>query len=213
MNERTSGFTFLELLITITIFSLSIAAVYGAFSSGINAYQRGEKDDILYHEGQKTLNLISQELRSAFIVQTNKDIIFSGINQEIDGQEADRLVFFTVKNPSSFTSWKDVGLYQVGYYLEKNQSQPSFFLVRAETPSLGRINLSGESSQFLIDRVLGLNIRYYYRNEWREEWKESTTLPERVKITLSLLDSNERKKDFTTTVDIPCVRKVPPSGE
>lgn len=212
MNKPASGFTFLELLVAITIFSLSIAAIYGAFSSGINAYQRGEKDDVLYQEGQKTLSLISQELRSAFVSQDNKDITFSGINEEIDGQEADRLVFFTVKNPSFSVPWKDVGLYQINYFIEKNLNQPSFSLCRAETPSLGKVNLSEESSQSLIDKILGFSVQYYSQNEWHKEWQQSIILPERVKITLSLLDSNGQKRNFTTTIDIPGARKTPSGG-
>jgi general secretion pathway protein J len=60
-----SGFTLLELLISITLTGVILVIILGAFSIGIRAWETGEKDIAVHQRQQVVLPLVCRQLSSA----------------------------------------------------------------------------------------------------------------------------------------------------
>ena len=75
MTKRRPGFTFVELLIAMLIFSLVSISMYLSFNVGIRAWQQGEGSYRRRQEARYLLGMVSRELRNAVNSQV---IIFSG---------------------------------------------------------------------------------------------------------------------------------------
>jgi prepilin-type N-terminal cleavage/methylation domain-containing protein len=67
------GFTFIELLIALTIFALVSLGIYATFSTGLNAWRRGEDATRLQQEARWALDKIAQELRGAALYNYGAD--------------------------------------------------------------------------------------------------------------------------------------------
>jgi prepilin-type N-terminal cleavage/methylation domain-containing protein len=65
--KNKKGFTFVELMIALTIFALISLGIYATFSTGLNAWRRGEDATRLQQEARWALDKIAQELRGAVI--------------------------------------------------------------------------------------------------------------------------------------------------
>ena len=63
----SSGFTLLELLISLTIMGLIVVVVFGAFRIGVRAWEKGEKDVETHQRQRVVLNLIKRQLASIFV--------------------------------------------------------------------------------------------------------------------------------------------------
>ena len=58
----------------------------------------------------------------------------------------------------------------------------------------------------LLERIDGLRFRFFDGQRWVEEWRNTTTLPRAVEITLYLTDSLEKLREFSTVTDLPLAR-------
>ena len=94
-----------------------------------------------------------------------------------------------------------MGVYKISYYLERDEEKNVFTLYRQEKASLGKVDFSEDMVQPLNANIADLNFQYRVKDEWLPEWKQSATLPEQVKIVLSLTDGT-REISFSTTADI-----------
>lgn len=65
--KKNKGFTFVELMIALTIFALVSLGIYATFSTGLNAWRRGEDATRLQQEARWALDKIAQELRGAVL--------------------------------------------------------------------------------------------------------------------------------------------------
>jgi general secretion pathway protein J len=63
--RRSSGFTLIELMISLTIVGLILVLVLGSLRIGIRAWEKGEKDTEAYQRQQIVLDLVKRQLASA----------------------------------------------------------------------------------------------------------------------------------------------------
>ena len=198
-----SAFTLVELMVTVTIISISLAAIYHTFSTGILAWERGEENMANQQEIRQTLHLITKEIRSSFISLTDDKTRLLGENIEENGANSDRLTFYTLSDPNPMSSRRQVGLFKVSYYLEEDESNQTFCLMRKETPAIGENNFDEEVTDILLGRVPSLNFEYFYGDEWKDSWEVDRRLPLRVKITLITDGAGGKHHAFTTVTDVP----------
>lgn len=184
-NWRLSrGFTFIELLLSISILSIVMLAVYSAFALGINTYQRFNAVNLNERKVVLGLEKIGDELRQCLDFP---DIGFEGNKEKLsfpvaaDGQ--------IVKINYSFDSEKNF-LYR--------QEQTQREILKEEEPS-EKESLSKE----FLSSIEDLNFSYYYFDKEEEEyhWVDSYKegLPLSVRIRLTFKDEAYRK-----IVSLPC---------
>ena len=181
------GFTLLEMLIVIVIFSLIGLAIYGTLSNGIRIWQR-----VNQAVAQEDINIFFErfagELRDCFEFSTIK----------LQGKE-DEIIFATmVTTPGSGT-----GVGQVIYQYDKNAGG-----IIQEKRDYSQI-YKGKSGfrRELLTGVDYLKFSYYFYDEdekeylWQQEWQEDG-LPKAVRIELGF-NKDDQDEKIIRTIDIP----------
>jgi prepilin-type N-terminal cleavage/methylation domain-containing protein len=174
------GFTFVELLIVVAIFSLLSLAVYTTFSSGIRLWRRIQDTNILQRRVFLGLERISQDLRQALDFSK---IGFSGKINEVS------FPFLSAENE----------ILRVTYFLEEKtlyRKQESFkdIIEEKENPKI----------KSMVSDIDDLKFSFAYQEEdkkeytWKDTWDKEEGIPKIIKMELKAKDAN-----FTKTVTIP----------
>jgi general secretion pathway protein J len=128
-----SGFTLLELLLAMTIFSVIIVLVLSMLRIGVLAWKKGEGELELLHRQRIVHDLIKHQLSSikkpgSLKEKNGKKIIFHG--------NEDSIAFISNYSISSTNQYKDV---LVKYYVEQDDDGAKLFCLESE---YSRFNIS-----------------------------------------------------------------------
>jgi len=190
--RREKGFTLIELMVTMSILSIVIAAIYGTFRGGVDAQQR-EKTHLL-QTGRIVLEELSKDIRSAFIAPANKSLKFEG--------SKDRLSFVSTSCLSNNKiEPKRYDLCKIEYYITIDRRQKTEDRGQ-RTDTLCLMKREGETSYELTPLVKEIEFRYNNGHSWEGSWDSNKSLPSAVEITLTLEDSG-LLETFSTVVDMP----------
>lgn len=197
MARTTRGFTLLEVLIAMSIFTVSASIVYGLYASMMSIVQNVEDRTRL-----------NDQVRTAF-VRLNKDLsgLYRGEKGFLDGRDSaeptdDVPILELISSAHlSFDSAKDpVPLSVIRYYLLPEEQDDTYTLLRSDTPEF--FQAGDEASETQEERTFrlcmglaGVRIRYQDRNgydnsEWdtreleEDEQKEDSRFPASVRIEL-----------------------------
>jgi len=102
---KFNGFTLVELLLALSIFSVIALSLYGTFATGISLTKRSEKTDEVYRQVRWTLEKISAELENM-------------VNYDFSNSYPARLAFTGERDKITFIVPSDKGLKVVRYYLQ-----------------------------------------------------------------------------------------------
>ncbi|MDD4879631.1 MAG: prepilin-type N-terminal cleavage/methylation domain-containing protein [Candidatus Omnitrophica bacterium] len=165
MRKSRAGFTFIELLIAMLIFSLVSISIYLSFNVGIHAWQKGEGSYRSRQEARYLLGMLSRELRNAV---NSKVIVFSG--------RADSLSFCKAAN----------GLFRVTY--EFDEGEKAVYRV-LQTYKDNASKVAGVRSR-LASGISGIDFRYSFKKagklEWGDSWEEAKkAVPFGVKVSFT----------------------------
>lgn len=177
------GFTLLELIISLTIFSLVAMIVYATLHLGARAAERGEARTVENQRARAALALIARHLKSAYplVLQAEGEtfVYFDG--------GPDALSFISAAGRPEVG-----GLEQVTYFLREQDGQRSLW-VRISAPALPADLLDEREGGLtqeaeVLPQVEGLTWEYFGkvqdREEWRESWsgKDERKLPTAVRL-------------------------------
>jgi prepilin-type N-terminal cleavage/methylation domain-containing protein len=182
---RKNGFTLIEMLITVAIFSVVSVAVYSTFSSGLSVWQRAQKTGIAENRDLLRIEKLGRELSGAFAF---KDINFIGAkdNLQLPGIVDSDIARITY----SFDAGKKILFRSV-------MRLADILAAKGESKEL-KSNVSAYLSG--VDK---LNFSYFYfdiqKNNyaWRDDWG-LPSLPLAVKLDITL-----RNETHTATIFIP----------
>lgn len=214
------GFTLIEVLIAIAIFSLLMIAVYQTFDQGVRSYQTVEHSRELNETARLILDRIGDDLQSAAIFQDNPDMVLVGEDGTgARGQSADRLVFATLNHLALDPNAPESDLAEVEYRIRPDPETREPLLVRREKAYLDDDHEQGGVLSILSDKVTGLNFRYFDGTEsLKERWDaraqgdqvaheqgqqlsrtvNTGLLPQAVETTLVVRDADGRDVAFTS---------------
>ncbi len=191
-----TGFTFIELLIALTIFSIIAASIYYTLNAGIKVWQRG---NILIGENQRMrifFDAISKDIRNA--------ISFSGIPSEWTEESVS---FHTIIDVSSATKPHREPVRRIYYFDDKKGE-----LKRARVIQKEGFDEKYVDEEVLLDNLEDVGFEYAYESgeeyEWKDEWEfedeDEDIIPRGVKIKVKLKNGAEDKeKTFEKIVFIP----------
>lgn len=179
MTCRRSGFTLIELIVSLTITGIVLTAGYTAFSTVID---RGEAsrhalDEVIRSQAER------EQLRgwigAARLPLEQGGPAFTGLDATLDHQADDALTFLTSAATPAASAETVVEL-----LVDRDERTPARGLVARITPWPG-----GTTTVIEIDpRVTELSIRYHSiqlgQRGWLPSWVSSTLLPTAVEITL-----------------------------
>jgi prepilin-type N-terminal cleavage/methylation domain-containing protein len=215
------GFTFVELLLAISIFSIIAVVVYSAFSMGINAWRK--MDGLL--EGYQQIRLVTErmawELRNCvdienFNPQETEVFDFKG------EKEKDRIIFFSIKED---------GIRRILYQKKENKDFEDaqnkeleiFSLERLEQDFLAKPLPEDRDAEVVLSLVRDVQFRYLdfskekkdgkvqWQDSWGAENEDFKKLPNQVWIRLVVLLPTGRKQDEYQEVVIDRYVDIPSS--
>ena len=171
-----TGFTILELIVSITILSLVALIIGQGFRIGLNSWEKGEAETVETQQLRILSGMLTQQLKSFYLYMTKLDddveasIIFQGEN--------DSILFVTTLVDSSFggLKWvrysfdKGVLYYKEGLLPDKNVME----------------NIEGDE-EILASDIEDVLFEYYvsHEDEWKESWDVEDAVPDAVRVKLS----------------------------
>ncbi len=182
--KRPAGFTFLEVIISLTIMALMVVVIYGALRLGIRAAERGEEQKEANQRMRATFSLIRRQLKSAYPYpiqdQGESFVYFIG--------ERDEVSFI------SSASRPESGGFEKITYVVQGRGRNKELWVRISTPVLpidlveGREGVLSQEA-LILTGVKEISWEYLWKVgdevEWRQEWsgKKERTLPKAIRVT------------------------------
>ena len=187
MKQQT-GFTLIEVLISITLLTVVLGAVYSSFFLVQKAVKRFDDVSLKYQEARTVLDIMRREIEGSFITHQVKDItknktIFLARDRDIFDKKASEIYFTT------FSS-RDGNLNLAAYIVAEKDK--SLTLMKMEAPA---INISTIFSKLqkaeLIENINGFSVEMFVNDKWVRTWDSSQTdsRPDIVRISIEFDDS------------------------
>lgn len=209
------GFTLLEVMIALGILATILVILFGTYSAALDRAERTRERGQIYHEARVLLDLMAQDLRSAYVsvsgpVKQPKASAYPFVGEDIEegNLPADKLTFYAFLRPLR-PDVLEGDVCRVVYSLEPtaDRSQKKI-LFRRVNCSLDPETTEREYVFPLTDLARGLDFRYYdARGDERFAWDSRNAeggknLPARVKIMVVLADQQGSLRTFEMPTEI-----------
>lgn len=188
------GFTLLELLVAITIFSVLSAMAYGGLRNVIDNSQQTDLSMQRLQEVQLAVLKISRDF-SQLAQRRIRDEYGNNQDYLVSGDGGDIFIEFSRNGRRNPAELQRSHLQRVAYKLEENQ------LYRLDWPHLDRPQEMQPYESVLLSDVESVSIRFLDRNnEWHDQWPPLNTnlqasdmseSPSAIEFTLELTDWGE----------------------
>ena len=204
----SSGFTLIEVVVTLTILGFIILMVSGTFRLGLSSWERGDAIREDYQKIRMISQLVSRQLKSLvpYKIKTEKAegdyLAFDGKAQSLRFVSA---LPIKAKRPEGF-------VYVVYQFKEEGEKKGRLILYeqRALNKDFFDEDLKEDSAVTLFDGISQVRFEYYREadkeknrtEEWVEDWnaKEENELPKAVRMTVTY--RNERSKEEASPVTV-----------
>lgn len=195
---KRNGFTLIEVLVSLVISAIVLAAVYASFTAVMETRRRVEAGSNIDMEARFVLTRLSREIESAFLVKRAQDAppesrytVFSGSQSEVAGLPGDRVSFSAFAHTKRGVDAKESDQAVIEYTTEENEpgpedlggagagrgqddGVPSLALLRREwrrIPSPRDTQRMEPKAIALVDRIRGFRVRFRdAEGEWSERW-------------------------------------------
>jgi len=221
------SFTIIELLLGMSIFSLIMLCVYGAFYSGVKMSHRSGKQQKIYREARFSFDLISRELENMapfhYLEDGEQQIVFVGDHDQITfvypTEKGLKAVSYFLETPEKSSIHKVI----IGKRYKKNvkvvskytqESSQIDFLMRQEKDFSEYFSDGSKESmleEIIATKTVENGLRFFYgylQSEesqeivWDEKWTESE-IPMYVRLEMDFLLEDENVLTLSRNVLIP----------
>ncbi len=218
MNRRQSGFTLIEVMVSIGILS-TITLMLWASSQGAFKTKKGVESKMArYRVARLAMDRILRDVQMAYLSNNNipgteqtPRTYFDGVHRP----DIDELRFTYFGHQRLYAESKEGDTAAIGYFGQRDKSDGGKLnLWRKETRRIAaeRIdngNIPGEA-EVIADDVVKLELHYYepVRKEWLESWRTNQAdgmpnrLPSRVKVKLVIRDDRGEELPLESEVRI-----------
>jgi type II secretion system protein J len=185
-----SAFTLIEILISLTLLTIVLGAVYSSFFSVHSVLERFDKVSLKYHEARTALDIMRREIESALPKSSQADkkaedkTPFVIKDKDILGKITSEL------NLTAF-SFKGSGLNTISYYVEEKDGKLN--LLRKESPA--GIQSKGYVME-AIEGIEGFTVETLFNNQWVKTWNtvNAGKLPGIVRVSIEFDDNGNKVK-------------------
>jgi prepilin-type N-terminal cleavage/methylation domain-containing protein len=222
-RKDTSGFTLLEILVALFILVLVMSLIYSSFTGTLTQIDQVEKEAKMYQMARITAERIREDLACSFL-EPDGVFGFQGNNEQIDGRDADDILFLSAKHlileakeengPNPY-----VGPALISFYIMENDKEgdQGLTLYRSDTPVSEDPPEEKTNGLVLCENLFSFNFVYYDNNgDAYEEWDSSDgvwkdKLPSRVDIQLAFVNPDDPGNPlrFETGIAIPLAEASP----
>lgn len=218
-RRASGGFTLVEAMVSIAIFSIVTAMLWGGFSQTARNKARIEGDLDRYHEINAALGRMTREISMAFVsAQLNRNESLRVSTSAFIGKDQgdhDRLDFSSFSHQRLRRDAHESDQNEISYFLASSPTRSGkSVLARREQSRIDGDPKSGGRIQVLLEDVEGLELEYFdsVSREWVSTWDttqgsmQPNRLPSHVKVTLTVQDPHGRgRQRYGTRVAIPLV--------
>jgi prepilin-type N-terminal cleavage/methylation domain-containing protein len=233
--RANKAFTLVEVLLAVTLTSILMTVMYGAFHTMGRVIRRNERTKGAYQAARLIMSQMREDLTCAYFSPTRKNFIFRGENVQGYDADADALTFVTAGHVISARDVPEGDFAEVSYYLDEDYPG---ILVRREDVSPDSEPDVGGVLDIVGKNVVGLNFTYLdgmeqssrmrdrtttttqqqeaekEQKSWMDDWDsdEKAYLPRAVRIDLSVLNDEGVVEEFSTEVAL-AMGRTPTSGQ
>jgi general secretion pathway protein J len=218
--RNQAGMTLIEVLIAMAMLSFMLVMAWSTTSSVADAQKYFEDVQERNHEIRVALNRMARDISSAY-VSSNEDTNLDNRRTLFIGEEntpVDELRFSTLGHVTLWANANESEQALISYHSVRDRDDSSNTnLVRRESRRLSNEPWKSEPAEadLLLRNVERVTFQYFdpSDNEWRESWNstsadaESSRLPERVRITVTLRQG-EREVKYSTQARIMMQEKL-----
>jgi len=206
-SRRTAGLTLVEVLISMAILSLVVAAIYSSWTAILRASKVGLDAAAAAQRSRIALRALEDALASAQMFVVNAP--YYGFVAE-NGREA-TLSFVARLAPSFPRSGRfgDLDVRRVTFSLEAGSSAANELVLRQQPLLTDMDEDEAEHPLVLAKGVKEFKLEFWDARggDWLEEWRMTNQLPKLVRITLSLEHAATRSapavEEVTRVVALP----------
>lgn len=193
--KKISGLSLIEILISVSIFSVIILSVYSAFQTGTLSYNKIDSSYNSYQTARSIFNRIESDLKNAYIY-SDADSKFSGTSQSLD--------FFSVNDFYDKNGVRQ-GICRIKYDFSNPSLKRTLYqkldatIGNPETASL--VELSGDIKKITFQYALATadpDQPFIWQDAWPEQGiaLQLKTLPLAVEIKLSVIQRDKQQKEL-----------------
>jgi general secretion pathway protein J len=176
-GKNHSGFTLLELMISIAIIGIMIILLMAVLRIGFRTVGAGEKKMDSLERVRTSLNIIDAQIQSTF------PLTYEENGERISYLKGSRE---SLELATNYSLWEG----EKGYVLVSYQVTEGTAGKRALTASENCIGHANKRSLTLLDYFDNLYFEYYTKDpteeegKWTEQWTEKTLTPEKIRLHL-----------------------------
>lgn len=205
----TTGFTLVEVMVTLTVLGFILLMIFGAFRLGLSAWERGESTKEEFQKARIISQLISQQIKSMvpYKIKTQKAegdyLAFEGKGRSLRFVSA---LPIKAKQPEGFV--------YVVYEFKEGRGEEEGRLILYEQRALNRDffkdELKEDSGISLLEEVSDVHFEYYQEGDpdknkkegWVEEWnaKEAKEFPKALKMTILQKNGKGQRETLPITL-------------
>jgi len=176
-SRACRGFTLLEILVSLAILSVVLAAVYSTFFLARRAVDGMDDTLVKLQEARRALDILRCEVEASFYEAADKSTAWRVKDRDYYGKSASSLRFAT------FSALRP-GLSLVSYYVEGADDGLRLF------KKIGPLRLTEEDAEAVevIDRLDAFSIEAKYQDGWVRTWDTDIIgrVPEEVRISIAV---------------------------
>ena len=211
-KNKTSGFTFIELLIAVMIFAIIATSIYFTLHSGVGMWSRsntiiGENQEI-----RVFFQIISLDLRNSrpgFGVKPEK-----GEQRDLSEEEGLRIISEwksdRMKFPSVIGSFEEDRVMSVLAKIIYEFDSKKNILTRCAATLKDGFDEERPDKEIMLENVTDVSFEYPYGEpgsneyEWEDSWDREDTSPRGVKVKVALKTKfDEKEKIFEDIIFLP----------
>jgi len=210
-HQPQSGFTLIEIMVSLTIMVAAVSIVWLSFSNVINATQKGEKLLDQLHHGDFVMEQLVSAFRSAAYFNNKPKQFEFWLEDEVSGSfDADIVSWVT--SSSAFIPPRNPlanQLHRIFVSIEKNDDGENALAVSAYPYIVDLEDPDTEEVEpwIVSSKIKGLNCRVYIEDDedWDEEWEYDNSIPQFVEITLFVepIKEDDDPIAITRMVELP----------
>ena len=218
---RRQGFTLIEILLAIFIFSVVLSAIYGSYTATFRVIDTVEKQATAYRQARIAMTRITEDLESSYYSElvTDKEP-FVGTEGEAQGKRADTLRFISKAHLVFNDEELAAGKAQIFYDVREDETADGLALYRHDTPELTIGSVEESEGLLLCDHLVEVLFSYFdAEGNEQSSWDAADTdfmektarerIPRMVAITLRFRNASEPQAPYTfmTSVILPISRE------